>query len=144
MKVSDILSAKGQRVRTVSPDETAINAANRLRIENVGALVVSRDGRTVEGILSERDIVNGLAEHGAALPHVQVEQLMSHVVVTCLPDDSIADIARTMTRRRVRHLPVMRDGELAGIVSIGDVVKHRLDEMEMETNVLRDYAISRG
>jgi CBS domain-containing protein len=144
MRVSDILSAKGQKVRTVSPDEIAINAANRLRIENVGALVVSRDGLTVDGLLSERDIVNGLAEHGAALPQMQVSHLMTRAVVTCSPEDSIAGISRVMTRRRVRHLPVLQDGRLAGIVSIGDVVKHRLDEVEMETNVLRDYAIARG
>ena len=144
MKVSDILSAKGQKVRTISPEETAINAANRLRIENIGALVVSRDGRGIYGMLSERDIINGLAEHGSELPHLPVSRLMSRSVVTCAPGDSIAEISRIMTRRRVRHLPVLQDGQLAGIVSIGDVVKHRLDEVEMETNVLRDYAIARG
>jgi CBS domain-containing protein len=144
MKVADILSAKGSRVVTVLPGETIANLANRLQIEQVGAMVVSRDGVTVEGMISERDIVAGLAEHGAALPGMTVSSLMARAVTTCSPDDSIADISRTMTRRRVRHLPVVRGGRLVGIVSLGDVVKHRLDEMEMEANVLRDYAIARG
>lgn len=144
MKVSDILSAKGSRVMTVTPDETIANLARRLRFENIGAMIVSRDGNTIEGLISERDIVIGLAQHGAALPEMRVSNLMSHAVITCSPEDTVADISRTMTRRRVRHLPVRSGNELVGIVSIGDVVKHRLDEMEMEANVLRDYAIARG
>ena len=144
MKVADILSGKSGRVMTVAPDETIANLASRLRIEKVGAMIVSRDGTTIEGLVSERDIVIGLAEYGAALPQMHVSHLMTRSVITCSPEDAVADIARTMTRRRVRHLPVSQGGRLIGIVSVGDVVKHRLDEMEMEANVLRDYAIARA
>lgn len=143
MKVADILSEKGDRVVTVRPGETIANLAQRLRLEGVGAMIVSEDGAHIDGIISERDIAHGLAEHGAAILDMQVVNLMTRSVVTCAPGDTIADISRTMTRRRVRHLPVETGGRLAGIVSVGDVVKHRLDEMELEANVLRDYAIAR-
>lgn len=143
MKVSDILKAKGNKVMTVRPTETIAALVKRLKIGNVGAMVVSEDGRKIEGIISERDVAHALARHGNELPHMQVSSLMTTAVVTCSPDDSIADIARIMTTRRVRHVPVQANSELAGMVSVGDVVKHRLDEMEMEANVLRDYAIAR-
>ena len=143
MKVADILRTKGDRVMTVRPDETIANLSQRLRIEKVGALIVSEDGKTIGGIISERDVAHGLAEHGASLPQLEVSSLMTRGVVTCSPDDTIADISRVMTNRRVRHLPVESNGRLVGVVSVGDVVKHRIDEVEMEANVLRDYAIAR-
>ena len=143
MRVADILSVKGRTVITVRPTETVAALAHRLRLEGVGALVVSRDGRTMDGIVSERDVAYGLAEHGTELPGLLVSDLMTKAVVTCSPDDTIAHVARIMTRRRMRHLPVLAGGELVGVISIGDVVKHRLDEMQMEANVLRDYAIRR-
>ncbi len=144
MKVSDILSAKGNAVRTVMPSESIATLAHRLRLEGVGAFIVSEDGHTIDGIISERDVARGVAEHGADLPGLPVSSLMTRSVVTCTPDDSIAKIARIMTQRRVRHLPVEQSGALAGVVSVGDVVKHRLEEMELEANVLRDYAIARA
>lgn len=144
MKVVDILNVKGTRVMTVSPSETIANLANRLRLEKVGAMIVSDDGKTIDGIISERDIAIGLAEHGTELPRLRVSNLMTRGVFTCKPEDTIAHVARIMTQRRVRHLPVKQGDQLAGIISVGDVVKHRLDEMEMEANVLRDYAIARG
>ena len=144
MKVADILSAKGNHVMSVRPTETIVLLAHRLRAEQVGAMVVSQDGRTVDGIISERDVTRGVAEHGGNIANLNVSDLMTRGVVTCSPNDMIADIARIMTRRRVRHLPVQNNGELTGIISIGDVVKYRLDEMELEANVLRDYAIARG
>ena len=144
MKVVDILNVKGTRVMTVSPSETIANLANRLRLEKVGAMIVSDDGKTIDGIISERDIAIGLAEHGTELPRLRVSNLMTRGVFTCKPEDTIAHVARVMTQRRVRHLPVKQGDQLAGIISVGDVVKHRLDEMEMEANVLRDYAIARG
>ncbi|MEX0347297.1 MAG: CBS domain-containing protein [Rhizobiaceae bacterium] len=143
MKVSDILRQKGDAVMTVRPDDTMENLCHRLRIERVGALIVSADGEAIDGIISERDVAHGLAEHGADLPATKVSSLMTKSVVTCSPEDTIADIARIMTNRRVRHLPVKSGGKLAGIVSVGDVVKHRIDEIEMEANVLRDYAVAR-
>ena len=139
MNVETILRNKGNRVAIVSPQASIAEAAGALRREGIGALVVSFDGRTVDGILSERDIVQGLAGLGAGLLEAKVEQLMTRRVFTCTPRDSIADLASEMTQRRIRHIPVMRDGALAGIVSIGDVVKARLDEMEYETNSLRSF-----
>jgi len=142
VKVADILSAKGSKVMTVRPTDTIVTLAHRLKLERVGAMIVSRDGKTIDGIISERDVTHGLATHGAELSGLLVSNLMTREVVTCSPDDSIAEIARIMTRHRVRHIPVQEKGELVGVVSVGDVVKHRLDEMEMEVNVMRDYAIA--
>lgn len=142
MKVSDILQTKGTGVMTVKPEETLGTLSHRLRMARVGALVVSRDGRTVDGIVSERDIVHCLAERGTDVLSVPVEAVMSKRVVTCRPDSMISDVAKTMTTNRIRHLPVIEDGRLSGIVSVGDVIKHRLDEMELEAGVLRDLAIA--
>ena len=139
MNVETILRAKGSRVATVSPQASIAVAVATLQREHVGALVVSRDGDSVDGILSERDIIHGLAGLGIGLLETKVEQLMTRRVFTCTPRDSIADLAAQMTQRRIRHIPVLRDGMLAGIVSIGDVVKARLDEMEYETNSLRSF-----
>lgn len=142
MKVSDILKTKGAEVMTVRPTETLGTLSHRLRMARIGALVVSRDGATIEGIVSERDIVHCMAERGAACLEVAVEAVMTQRVVTCAPDSNLADIAKTMTTNRIRHLPVLESGRLAGIVSLGDVVKARLDEMELEAGVLRDLAIA--
>jgi CBS domain-containing protein len=100
--------------------------------------VVSEDGITVLGLISERDIVRGLTEHGTKAPHIAVSELMISPAVTCTPGESIRAVMARMTRYSVRHLPVVEGGKLCGIVSIGDVVKHRLDELELETNVLRE------
>jgi CBS domain-containing protein len=139
MNVEAILRSKGDRVTTVSPRATIAVAAATLRREGIGALVASEDGVRVDGILSERDVVEGLANLGTALLDAKVETLMTRRVFTCTPRDSIADLAAEMTQRRIRHIPVLRDGALAGIVSIGDVVKARLDEMEYETSSLRSF-----
>jgi CBS domain-containing protein len=139
MNVEAILRNKGDAVVIVSPESSTAVAVATLRREGVGALVVSRDGSSVDGIISERDIVQGLAGLGAALLDTKVEQLMTRRVFTCSPRDAIADLAVEMTQRRIRHIPVLRDGRLAGIVSIGDVVKARLDEMEYETSSLRSF-----
>jgi CBS domain-containing protein len=139
MNVEAILRNKGGAVATVAPHAKIAEAAAMLRREGIGALVVSRDGSAVDGIISERDIVHGLAGLGAGLLDTQVETLMTRRVFTCSPRDTIADLAVEMTQRRIRHIPVLRDGALAGIVSIGDVVKARLDEMEYETTSLRSF-----
>jgi CBS domain-containing protein len=143
MHVADILKKKGTRVATVRPDLSIEHAAQRLRMEHVGALIVSGSGTSVEGIISERDIAHGLAEHGAALLDRTVADLMTKAVVTCAPQDTIGHVAKVMTQRRIRHLPVTEGRKLVGIVSIGDVVRHRLDELELEANVLRDVAVAR-
>lgn len=139
MNVDAILRAKGDTVTLVTPQAPIAEAVAMLRREGIGALVVSRDGATVDGILSERDIIHGLARLGPQLLEAKVEQLMTRRVFTCTPRDSIADLMAEMTKRRIRHIPVLQDGELAGIISIGDVVKARLDEMEYETSSLRSF-----
>ncbi len=138
MKIDAILKAKGSRVATTRPDLTIETATHRFKMENVGALVVSNDDRTILGMISERDIVQGLATHGAALPDMRVDELMSLGVPICARDDTVTKVMAQMTRERVRYLPVVEDGRLVGIISIGDVVKCRLGEIELETNVLRD------
>lgn len=142
MKVSDVLQIKGSAVKTVTPDTSARELSVQLRAEQIGAMVVSRDGRSIDGIVSERDLAYGLAAHGSALPTLTVSRLMTKVPVVCSPGDSITHVMKLMTQRRVRHLPVMQDDQLVGIISIGDVLKHRLDEVELEANVLRDYAVA--
>jgi CBS domain-containing protein len=141
MRVADILRAKGGKVITVRPSMSIENLVQRLRMERIGALVVSENGETVDGIVSERDVAHGLAEHGTEILSLKVEDLMTRGVVTCTSNDDIAHVSKVMTHRRIRHLPVVDGKHLAGIVSIGDVVRYRLDELELETNVLRDYAV---
>jgi CBS domain-containing protein len=143
MLVADILKAKGSKVITVRPDLNIGHLAQRLRMERVGALVVSETGATADGIISERDVAHGLAEHGAEVLMRTVADLMTKAVLTCSPSDTIAQVAKAMTERRVRHMPVTEGKRLVGIISIGDVVKHRLDELELEANVMRDYAVAR-
>ena len=144
MDVDALLSTKGSHVATVRPDITVEAAVGTLRDEGVGALVVSQDGATIAGILSERDVVRGLAERGRALLDMKVSDLMTATVKTCERDANIQDIMSLMTTSRFRHLPVVEDGRLCGIISIGDVVKNRLEELEAETNTLRDFIVGRS
>jgi CBS domain-containing protein len=139
MNVEAILKGKGRSVATVPPDATIEEAVNELRRRGIGALVVSRDGVTVDGILSERDVVHALADRGSGLLDLPVSALMTSRVFTCTSRDSIAELMAMMTDRRIRHLPVVEDGRLSGIVSIGDVVKMRLDEVEYEASSLRSF-----
>jgi CBS domain-containing protein len=143
MKVADILHNKGQEVETIRPDAKVLTAVHRMRMQNVGALVVSRDGERVEGVLSERDVVRGLTRHGGDLLEMSVVAVMSRGVPVCAPGDSLTVVMSQMTRTRNRHVPVVDDGRLCGILSVGDVVKHRLEEMELETKVLRDAYMTR-
>lgn len=144
MKVREILEAKGQGVVTIRSDATLSTAVHRLALERVGALVVSDDGARIAGILSERDVVAALAREGADLLAAgrRVAELMTRNVVTCGPDDTVKHLMAEMTRRRVRHLPVVVGDRLVGIVSIGDVVKSRLGEVELEATVLREAYIA--
>jgi len=141
MKVASILKHKGAHVETIRPDAPVRSAVWALQLKGIGALVVSDDDRTVLGIVSERDVVRGLTEHGAGLLTLPVSRLVTAPAVTCAPDDAITAVMQVMTRHRARHLPVIDHGRLAGIVSIGDVVKHRLDEMQLEADVLREALI---
>jgi CBS domain-containing protein len=144
MKVRDMLAAKGDKVATVKPDATIETVLHRLKLEGVGALVVSADDETVSGIISERDIVRGLPGQGGALLGMKVSEIMTREVKTCAPDATVQNIMAEMTRSRFRHMPVVNDGKLCGIISIGDVVKNRLEELETETHVLRDYIVGRA
>jgi len=139
MNVEFILRNKGRNVTTIGPDAKVVTAVALLRRHGIGALVVSKDGRSVDGILSERDIVHALADHGDRVLGLDVVQLMSRRVVTCKFSDSIADLMALMTDRRIRHIPVVEGGVLAGIISIGDVVKNRLDEVESEATSMREF-----
>ncbi|MGZ8369381.1 MAG: CBS domain-containing protein [Rhodoplanes sp.] len=105
-------------------------------------MIVTSDGQTLDGIISERDIAYGLAAHGAALPSLKVSDLMTRAVITCSLQDTVVDVAKVMTMRRIRHLPVKDGAKLVGVVSIGDVLKSRISEIELEANVLRDIAIA--
>ena len=137
MNVEDILMQKGTDVATIRPDAKIKSAADWLLAKNVGALVVARDD-AVLGIISERDIVRAFSRYGESVASMPVKEIMTHGVITVTPEDDLNRVMKLMTRHRVRHLPVYRNGKLAGIVSIGDVVKRRLDDLELETNVLRD------
>ncbi len=142
MNVASILKTKGTHVVAVRPNETVQHAAAKLRLEGVGALIVSHDGVTIDGMITERDITRGFADHGADLASKHVKDLMEAGVLTCKPDDGIADVARLMTDRRLRHLPVRDGSRLAGILSVGDILKYRLDELELEARVMQDVAIA--
>jgi len=143
MKVENILQSKGWAVETIAPEATMAHAVHRLTSAGIGALVVCGDGDTVIGTLSERDVVWALSRHGAEALHLPVADCMIRGGPVCSPDDSIQHAMAEMTRRRQRHLPVLREGKLCGLISLGDVVKNRLDELELETNVLRDAYITR-
>lgn len=140
MRVSNILAAKGTRVETIGPGEVVSRALLKLTTLGIGALVVSSNDRVL-GVLSERDIVQGLHKHGGYVLGMPAAALMSKNVPVCSPEDTIRTVMSEMTRTRHRHVPVVSEGKLAGIVSLGDVVKHRLEEMELETRVLREAYI---
>ena len=142
MSVREILKAKGAGVETIEGNATVLDAVERLRDETIGALVVSPDGKTVDGVFSERDVVKGLADHRESLLSMKVRDLMTTSVRTCSPDDGVEKVMLEMTELRARHFPVLDGERLVGIVSIGDVVKNRLDEVELEKNVLRDSYIA--
>jgi CBS domain-containing protein len=139
MNVESILKAKGRQVVTIAPEATVADAAQSLRRMSIGALVVSTDGKRLDGIVSERDIVHALADGGAAALALHVADVMTRRVVTCAPGDTIAELMAEMTRARIRHLPVVEQMRLVGLVSIGDVVKNRLEEMEYEAMSMRQF-----
>jgi CBS domain-containing protein len=143
MKVENILQSKGWTVETISGGASLAQAIHRLTSAAIGALVVSEDGETIEGTISERDIVWALSRQGPAVLDLNVSDCMMRGGPVCSPDTPVQEAMADMTRWRQRHLPVVRDGKLCGLLSLGDVVKHRLDELELEANVLRDTYISR-
>jgi CBS domain-containing protein len=143
MLIRQILSAKSREVVVTRQEATIAEVVGLLKAKGIGA-VVTDDGGRLSGIISERDIARGLADHGAELMEMRVSQLMSVGVVTCTPQDGLEKLMQTMTDGRFRHLTVLEDGTLAGIISIGDVVKHRLKELEDESHMLQDYIHGAG
>ena len=139
MTVRAILDLKGRDVTTITPDKTLGDAASLLSQHKIGVLVVTGADRRVTGILSERDIVKAVSAGGAAALEEKIAARMTREVITCGPQDTMAELMGHMTACRFRHLPVVENGRLVGIISIGDVVKHRLAEMERESSALRDY-----
>jgi CBS domain-containing protein len=139
MHISEILRRKGGEVATIEPDAQVRRLLALLAEHNIGAVVVSTDGTTIEGIASERDVVRHLNDRGAGLLDEPVSSIMTATVRTCEPGDNVEDLRATMTEHRIRHVPVVRDGKLAGIVSIGDVVKSAIAELETEREQLVDY-----
>lgn len=139
MKIEDVVRAKGTDVVTIQPAATVKQLVDLLAEHNIGAVVVSNDGRHIDGIVSERDVVRRLASAGSSVLDAAVSEIMTKTVKTCVPSDSIEDTAREMTYSRIRHLPVVVDGELRAVVSIGDVVKYRIDQLTDERNHLLGY-----
>lgn len=139
MTVEKILNQKGTHASVVGPDAKIADVIATLGAEEVGALVVSANGQTIDGIISERDIVRGLLEHGPGVLDHLVSDLMTQDVVTCTADDPVAGVMAIMDQRNIRHVPVTDDGVLAGIISIRDINKLRLDEVQAEANAMREY-----
>jgi len=139
MRISDVLRVKGTRVVTVTPDTRVRRLLEVLAEHGIGAVVVSGDGTAVDGIVSERDVVRAFALRGAAVMSEPVTEIYTAEVRTVEPGTSLDDVMRLMTEHRMRHAPVVVDGQLGGLVSIGDVVKNRMDELETEKTALSDY-----
>jgi CBS domain-containing protein len=144
MSIESILRRKGTDVTTIAPEASIKRAADWLRAKNIGALVVTSGNNAVLGLISEREIVHAFSRHGETAGSMSVKDIMQYGVATVSPDESVSRVMNLMTHHRVRHIAVLRGGELAGIVSIGDVVRHRLEDLELETKVLRDvYSAAR-
>ena len=139
MQVAQILRAKGRAVTSVPPELPIAEVIDTLARRRIGAVLVMKGESEVAGILSERDIVRGLAEHRARLLEMRASEIMTKSVVTCAPDNTVEEIMHEMTNRRIRHIPVLEDGRLCGIISIGDAVKSRLEELSHESDMLRSY-----
>ena len=143
MRIADVLRNKGAAVATITPETSVSGLLNELTLHNIGAMVVvGPDG--VVGIVSERDVVRKLHERGGSLLGQPVSEIMTTVVATCTPRDTVDHLAVLMTQNRVRHVPVVDDGRLVGIVSIGDIVKIRMEELETEQQHLQDYITQGG
>ena len=139
MLVSEILKKKSRAVVTAFPNTTVENAVATFKEKKIGAIVICRPDGEIIGIVTERDVLHSQAELGAATMELKVEEIMSRVH-TCVPDDDLKSVEQVMTFKHVRHVPVVVDGELKGMISIGDIVRSQLDEAQLEIDTLRDYA----
>jgi CBS domain-containing protein len=144
MHIAAVIKRKGSRVVSIAPDRTIAEAVSLLTTNGIGAVLVLDSTGDIHGILSERDIVSGLSRHGADALSQRVDALMTRDVLRCSPRDTIAEVMAVMTERRTRHLAVMEDGKLAGLISIGDVVKQRLIDANLEVETLRGYVSLRA
>jgi len=144
MTVSQILNSKGRKVITASPDQKMSEVAQLLAEKKIGAVVIVDARGKIEGIASERDFVRAIAKEGAAALDRPVRDLMTAKVKTCTPRDTEAELMSLMTEHRIRHLPVLQDGRLAGMISIGDVVKFRIEAIEREAEEMKTYIASAG
>lgn len=142
MQVQTILNAKGNAVTTISPDASVKELAALLKENRIGAVVVSKDGSSIAGIVSERDIVRQLTDFGPKFLSVKVSEIMTRDVMTCSLTDTVDECMEMMTGRRIRHLPVADKGQLKGLVSIGDIVKAKMDEIRLEADSLKQYIAS--
>lgn len=141
MTVERILKEKGRYAATVAPDAKIATVIAALESEDVGALVVSADGQNIDGIISERDVVRGLLGFGPAVLEHEVRDLMTANVITCTPDDRVAFVLAQMDNQKIRHVPIVNHGKLAGIISILDIVRLKLDEIQSEADAIRDYFV---
>ncbi|MEO5374960.1 MAG: CBS domain-containing protein [Alphaproteobacteria bacterium] len=143
MSVEKVLAEKGRNVITILPELSVADAAQLLTEHRIGMMVVCDPKGRIEGMLSERDLVKGMAKYGASVLKMAVRNLMTSKVITCKVEDAAKDLMEIMSTRRIRHLPVVEDGRLVGIVSMGDLVHYRHQQTQMEMGILRDYALSR-
>ena len=140
MIIESILMSKGNELRTIAPDVTVAETLHRMRGERIGALVVSEDKTSIAGIISDRGIMDAIVDRGVEVLSERVGRVMTREVFTCSRHDRVSAVMALMTNRRIRHVPVVEhDGRLCGIISIGDVVKHRLDEIQREADAMREY-----
>ena len=139
MKLSELLKAKQKEIAKISQDSTIAEAANTFAERKIGALLVDDQDGAIVGILSERDIVRGMSQHGTSLHDLKVSELMTTNLIRCAPGDTVNEAMAMMTDRRIRHLPVFEDEQLVGFISIGDLVKCRMMEVQSEAEALRQY-----
>ena len=139
MNVDQVIRKKGHEVATIGPEQAVVEAVKELAARNIGALLVVNDKEEIVGVISERDVIRCLATRGARFLNHEICEVMSRGVVTCGLNDTVCQVMKLMTDRRVRHLPVLDAGRLVGMISIGDLVKHRVGELEFETRFLNDY-----
>jgi CBS domain-containing protein len=144
VKVTDILEVKGRVVVTVQASDSIATLSQRLREKRIGAAVVSRDGQGVDGVISERDIAYALSIHRSDLHTLPVSALMTATVITCAPGDKLSDVASTMSARNIRHVPVVEENRLVGMISIRDVLNFRVSDLQRQTNMLRAFASDTG
>jgi CBS domain-containing protein len=141
MKIAEILRSKGSMVATVHPEQAVAAAVRDMKVHAVGALIVSRDHESIDGMVNERDVVRALADDDGVL-HRRVADIMTTRLETCGPDDTVTYAMELVTRRRQRHVPIVADGHLVGVVSVGDLVKARLEELELEARLVRDAYVA--